>query len=495
MPSPRLIDFRQAHGYLAAPSSTQPAGRPLGANELWDRIIEHARTGVTEHTYNAWFSTAKPLSWSEGILRVEVPTQFNAEWLEDKYGSLLQDLGTRIAGTPIALQVAVKGVSPGRQPPEVTLESVSPPPSPDASRQASSPAAPPAPTPSLNARYTFDHFVVGENNRLAQAASIAVAEQPGQSYNPLFLHGPTGLGKTHLMQAIAHRILDSGSGPARICYIPAEQFMNEMVAAIQLNRTDAFRARYRSYELLLVDDVQFLRKKEHTQEEFFHTFNALYNGGRQIVLTSDRRPKDLEGLEERLVSRFEWGLVTDVSAPDYETRVAILRKKAQQDHVELDPAIIDLVARCYRSSVRELEGAVLKLLAFGSLTRQEITLEMARATLAGYGDGPTANGDGPTDGLESPEAVRDWVAAQYGLSGATLASKGRSREISLARQVAMYLIKEVLEVPLARIGKAFGGRDHSTVLYSVRQVKRRMDAEHGFRQRLEAMEQKLRRSA
>lgn len=474
------------------PFLNQPAGRPLGANELWDRIIEHARTGVSEHTYNAWLSTAKPLSWSRGVLHVEVPTQFNAEWLEDKYGPLLQDLATRLTGAPATLQVSFKKAAPGRPPPRVTLEPVAAASSgssePLRPAESTAPAPAAAPAPSLNARYTFDRFVVGENNRLAQAASMAVAERPGLSYNPLFLYGPTGLGKTHLMQAIAHRILDGGKGPARICYIPAEQFMNEMVSAIQENRTDAFRARYRSYDLLLVDDVQFLRKKEHTQEEFFHTFNALYNGGRQIVLTSDRRPKELEGLEERLVSRFEWGLVADVSPPDYETRVAILQKKAQEDEVELEPAIIDLVARCYRSSVRELEGAVLKLLAFGSLTRQEITLEMARATLAGDEDPP---GDNP----EAPEAVRDWVASQWELSGATLASKERDRETSLARQAAMYLIKEVLEVPLARIGKAFGGRDHSTVLYSVRQVAKRMDADYGFRRRIEALEQQLRRSA
>lgn len=415
-----------------------------------------------------------------------MPTQFNAEWLEDKYGDILQELGMQVTGTPVALRVSYKRNTPERQPPRVTLEPVAARP-PDPSHPAGNQAPAPVAAPSLNARYTFDRFVVGENNRLAQAASRAVAERPGRSYNPLFLYGPTGLGKTHLMQAIAHRILDCGDErPARICYIPAEQFMNEMVSAIQENRTDAFRARYRSYDLLLVDDVQFLRKKEHTQEEFFHTFNALYNGGRQIVLTSDRRPKELEGLEDRLVSRFEWGLVADVSPPDYETRVAILQKKAQEDNVDLEPAILDLVARCYRSSVRELEGAVLKLLAFGSLTRQEITLDVARATLAGDDDRPVA-------GPETPEAVRDWVASQWELSGATLASKERDRKTSTARQVAMHLIKKVLDVPLTRIGKAFGGRDHSTVLYSLKQVAKRMDADHDFRQRVEGLEEQLRR--
>ena len=392
-----------------------------------------------------------------------------------------------MTGAPVTLRVSFKNASGGRRPPQVALEPVAPPPS--SPTQPRSAASASNPVPSLNARYTFDRFVVGENNRLAQAASMAVAERPGLSYNPLFLYGPTGLGKTHLMQAIAHRLLDSRKGQARICYIPAEQFMNEMVSAMQDNRTDAFRARYRSYELLLVDDVQFLRKKEHTQEEFFHTFNALYNGGRQIVLTSDRRPKELEGLEDRLVSRFEWGLVADVSPPDYETRVAILQKKAEEDEVELEPTIIDLVARCYRSSVRELEGAVLKLLAFGSLTRQEITLEMARATLAGDDD------EGPVAGPDAPEAIRDWVAGRWELSGAALASQDRDRKTSAARQVAMYLVKRVLEVSLTRIGKAFGRRDHSTVHYSLKQVEKRMATDNGFRDRVEALEQQLRRAS
>ncbi len=334
----------------------------------------------------------------------------------------------------------------------------------------------------LNGRYTFRRFVVGDGNRLAQAASLAVAEQTKQSYNPLFLYGATGLGKTHLMQAIANRILESDS-ETRICYISAEHFVNDMVTAIYNNNTDAFRARYRSYQLLLVDDVQFLRRKERTQEEFFHTFNTLYNSSHQIVLTSDRHPKELEGLEERLVSRFEWGLVADVNPPDYETRVAILRRKAEEDDILLDPGIPELVARCCRSSVRELEGALIKLLAFSSLTRQDLTLDLARKALADTRETEKL----PTD----LETIRDRVAEAWGVTGSALASKSRTRRLLVPRQAAMFLIREVGKSSLRDIGEIFGGRDHSTVIHSIRKAEERMQTDRKFRTRIRKVRKQL----
>ena len=348
-------------------------------------------------------------------------------------------------------------------------------------------ALPPSPPPGLNARYTFDRFIVGDNSRLAQAASLAVADRPAGIYNPLFLYGATGLGKTHLMHAIANRMLGGGEA-TRICYIPAEQFVNDLVTAIYEQTTDAFRARYRSYDLLLVDDVQFLRRKEHTQEEFFHTFNVLYNAGRQIVLTSDRHPKELEGLEERLVSRFEWGLVVDVDRPDYETRVAILRRKADEDSVFLAPEILDLVARRCTSSVRELEGAIIKLLAFSSLTRQELTLDLAQVALSGLGD----RSQQP---LLNPTAIRDEVGRFWGVSGDALASPRRTRTVTVPRQVAMFLIRELLDTPLKQIGRVFGGRDHSTVIHSIRKVEERLGNDDAFRARIDDLRETLRKSA
>ena len=407
---------------------------------------------------------------------------FHAEWLEDKYGPLLHELAMRAAEGPVQLRYHSDVPVPEREAPEITVTQV-------AEREP-----PPftedligVPTPALNARYTFRRFIVGENNRLAHAASLAVTERPARSYNPLFLYGATGLGKTHLMQAIANRMLGKGEA-TRICYIPAEQFVNEMVTAIYEHTTDAFRSRYRSYDLLLVDDVQFLRRKEHTQEEFFHTFNVLYNASRQIVLTSDRHPKELEGLEERLVSRFEWGLVADVNPPDYETRVAILRKKAEEDGIFLSADILDLIARRCRSSVRELEGAIIKLLAFSSLTRRELTLDVATVALAGT---PTAEWTSPLD----PGRIRDHVGEVWGVTGDALASPRRTKTIAVPRQVAMFLIRELLDTPLAQIGRVFGGRDHSTVIYSIRKVEERLGTDEAFRAKVEDLREELQKTA
>ena len=447
------------------------------ANELWKRILEQARRGLPEQSYATWVSSARAVSWDGGVLHIDAPSRFHAEWLEDKFGQTLQEIGGRILGRPVRLRVSSAAPAPARAAPGIAV-------TPLVEEASDPPAAAPRahPVPGLNSRYTFDRFIVGQNNQLAQAASQSVAERPAQGYNPLFLYGATGLGKTHLMHAIAHHILRTGDA-VRICYLPAEQFVNEMVAAIYDNTTAAFRARYRSFDLLLVDDVQFLRRKEHTQEEFFHTFNVLHNGGRQIVLTSDRHPKELEGLEERLVSRFEWGLVAAVHPPDYETRLAILQKKADEDSVALDPEVLDLIARVCKSSVRELEGAIIKLLAFSSLTRREVTVELARRALVGGEDSVHT----PLD----PDGIRDAVAEEWGTSGDSLASVRRSRDILVPRQVAMFLMRTLLNLPLARIGREFGDRDHSTVHHSIRRVDARLSADDAFRQRVSDLRQRL----
>ena len=454
----------------------------LGATDLWNRILEQARTGLPEQAYRTWISSAKPVSWSGGVLHVAATSRFHAEWLEDKYGQVVHDIAERVTGEPVELRITPETPTADRSSPEITVTRVVEP-----EPASPSPVSPPSPPPGLNARYTFERFIVGDNNRLAHAASLAVADRPARLYNPLFLYGATGLGKTHLMQAIANRMLAPG-GAARICYIPAEQFVNEMVTAIYEHSTDAFRARYRSHDLLLVDDVQFLRRKEHTQEEFFHTFNVLYNAGRQIVLTSDRHPKELEGLEDRLVSRFAWGLVADVDRPDYETRVAILRKKADEDRVFLAPDILDLIARRCTSSVRELEGAIIKLLAFSSLTRQDLTLDLAHVALAGLRDPKEPP-------LLNPTAIRDEVGKLWGVTGDALASQGRSRTVIVPRQVAMFLIRELLDMPLKQIGRVFGGRDHSTVIHSIRKVQARLDTDDDFRARVDGLRRTLRKSA
>jgi chromosomal replication initiator protein len=330
----------------------------------------------------------------------------------------------------------------------------------------------------LNPRYTFDRYVVGNNSQLAHAACQRVADAPAGAYNPLFIYGDTGLGKTHLMHAIGHAIQQRWPDRS-VAYIPSEQFTNEMIAAIQGGRTPQFRQRYRQIDVLLVDDVHFLGNKEGTQEEFFHTFNSLYDAQRQIVITSDRPPQEIPGLQERLVSRFEWGLVSDIKPPDFETRVAILQKKADEDQLVIDEDVITYIARNRKTSVRQLEGAVIKLLAYSSLTRREINLDLAREAL-----GPGIEENEPPGNLLTAEEIRSRTAEFWGTTVDALISKRRTKTLTVPRQVAMYLIKTILDLPYTEIGYLFGGRDHSTVIHSVNKVEAEMASDADFRSRV-----------
>lgn len=450
----------------------------LTATELWGRLQEAVRASVPEQGYRTWLAATTATGLSGDTLHLEAPSRFHVEWLEDKYGPLLAAAAHHILGRPLTITVSC------------ATEALPIPPLSSEERTAHRPSPPlsvavSAPAPHLNERYTFERFVVGTNNQLAVAASRAVAEKPAKMYNPLFLYGGVGLGKTHLMHAIGHRILTDNPG-RRIVYLSSEQFTNEMVTSIQEGTTAAFRRRFREMDLLLVDDIQFMEGKEGTQEEFFHTFNALYDAQRQIVLTSDRPPKELRGLEERLVSRFEWGLVADIQAPDLETRMAILRKKAADDGLTLDDEIISFIARACRASVRELEGAVIKLLAFSSLTHQEITPALARTALTGmFG---RSRDEAP---VLSPERIQEMVARRWRVRPEALASKRRTKDVTVPRQVAMYLIKEALGTSLVRIGELFGGRDHSTVIHSIRKVEEEMERDAAFRQQVEEARQEM----
>jgi chromosomal replication initiator protein len=324
---------------------------------------------------------------------------------------------------------------------------------------------------------------VGTNNQLSNAACRAVAEAPARMYNPLFIYGGVGLGKTHLMHAIGHVLLERDGGK-RVAYVSSERFTNDLIASIQDGRMADFRRRYREVDLLLLDDVHFLGEKERTQEEFFHTFNALHDAQRQIVMTSDRPPKEIPGLEERLVSRFEWGLVTDIKPPDFETRVAILRKKAEDDQIALADEVLDFIARNCRSNVRELEGAVIKLLAYSSLTRREVTTDLAREALGGVLQ------EGPAVEITA-DLIRQRVAHEWGISVEGLSSKKRTKELTVPRQVAMYLIRELLDLSLVDIGALFGGRDHSTVIHSINKVEEELAADDSFHARVEALRGEL----
>jgi chromosomal replication initiator protein len=448
----------------------------LTAHEAWSRLLDRARQELPEQTFKTWLEPTEALSMDGGTIFVGAPDQFAADWNESKHADLLAGLAPVALGHPLAVVFRVTEERKAR--PQMDLF-VAPPPQ----KQVNQGQNGGTNSPPLSDRYTFDYFVIGKSNELAAAAAHACAQAPGKVYNPLFIYGDTGLGKTHLMQAIAHEIV-MRKPETRVTFIGTEQFTNELVAAIQNRTTADFRRRFRETDLLLVDDVHFLKGKEAMQEEFFHTFNALYEGGRQIVLTSDRPPSEIPGLEARLVSRFQWGMVADIEMPDLEHRIAILRQKAHLDHLELTipEEVIRFIAENVRSSVRELEGSIIKLLAYASLKHREITIEVARDALR---DKLKAM-EGTPSGAPALNtyAIQQAVAKDWGVTTEGLRSKTRTKNLTIPRQVAMYLMRELLGMQLVEIGAAFGGRDHSTVIHSLERVAAMMKEDPSFAQRV-----------
>jgi len=453
--------------------------------EAWKRLLDEARRELPDATVRTWLEPAVPIALDDDRLIVGAPDQFAVEWNETKHASVLARAAERVFGRPTAVVFRVQ--EDRQQRPQMDFF-VAP-------RESGAGGADKTavPTTPLNERYTFQTFVIGKSNELAAAAAHAVAEAPGKTYNPLFIYGATGLGKTHLMQAIAHAVLDKYPG-TRVHYFGAEQFINEVIESIHARTMSEFRRRYRNdVDLFLVDDVHFLEGKEMTQEEFFHTFNALFEGHKQIVLTSDRPPKEIPGLEDRLISRFEWGLVADIGHPDLEHRIAILRKKAEQDHLELTipDDVLRFIAEHVRSSVRELEGCIIKLLLFASLKNREVTIELAREALSDkirQGEGDASYGGQPTPSIDR---VQEVVARRWGVTPEGLRSKARTKTLTIPRQVAMYLARNMLGMQLVEIGQAFGGRDHSTVIHSVDKVERQMMRDRTFKERVEMARQEL----
>jgi len=432
----------------------------LSATEVWTRLLDRARLELPEQTFRTWLEPTEPLALEDGAIIVGSPDQFAADWNESKHAELLTSLAPVALGHPLSVVFRVHEERKTRNQMDLF---VAPPPSAVEPAQQQKRGSINA---QLSERYTFDHFVIGKSNELAAAAAHAVAQAPGRVYNPLFLYGDTGLGKTHLMQAVAHDVL-ARHPETRITFIGTEQFTNEMIGSIQTRTTQEFRRRYRETDLLLVDDVHFLKGKEATQEEFFHTFNALYEAGRQIILTSDRPPSEIPGLEARLVSRFQWGMVADIELPDLEHRIAILRNKALLDHLEMTipEDVIRFIAEHVRSSVRELEGSIIKLLAYASLKHREITVDVAREALRDKLR-PGENAGGSPTGLNT-ETIQQAVAREWSVTPEGLRSKTRTKALTTPRQVAMYLMRELLGLQLVEIGAAFGGRDHSTVIHSL----------------------------
>jgi len=466
------------------------------ALSIWSACLSSIQGQVPSQSFKTWFEPVKATKLENGELTVQVPSQFFYEWLEEHYYSLIKATISRFMGEDARLTYVVvppdeagsgSDVYPTAS---IRLENAPVAPAirlgPSFSLTESQENLPPSKT-FLNPRYTFTNFIKGDSNQLARAAASAVSNNPGgTSFNPLVLYGGTGLGKTHLIQAIGNYAFEAGKAK-RVCYVSSEKFTIEFVDAIQSDKTREFSNYYRSMDLLIVDDIQFFSGKEKTQDSFFHTFNTLHQMGKQIVLSSDKPPKDLKGLDERLISRFQWGLTADIQPPDLETRTAILRKKCEDDNIEIPQEVLDFIATNVTSNIRELEGCYISLLAKASLENREINLELARDVLRLV-----------VSDVRSPitvEEIQRQVAEFFDIPPDLLRAKTRKQEIVSARQVAMYLAKEMTNCSLKTIGLHFGGRDHSTVIHAYQSVEDQIKLDSKYRDTLQLARKKIENSS
>ncbi len=422
---------------------------------IWDQILTRIETKVNRHSFYTWFKPTAFVADNGASITVRVPNSLFKDWLTKHYSVVLSEALVEVRRPDASLVFVAEGTA---LPASVLDEA---PPVTQAELEVSVPV--PSTTPAgLNLRYTFDTFIVGPSNQFAHAACRAVAEAPSRSYNPLFIYGGVGLGKTHLMHAIGQYVLQHDPG-LKLTYISSERFMNEMINALRYDRILDFRERYRSVDVLLVDDIQFVSGKDGTQTECFHTFNALYDAQKQIVLSSDHPPNEIPALEERLRSRFEWGLIADIQPPDIETKVAILKRKAESEAVPLPDAVAMYIAGRIKSNIRELEGSLIRLIAYASLTGRELTLELTQEVLKNVID--------PEGRAVNIESIQKFVSDYYQLKMGELKSRNNSKSIAMPRQIAMYLCKHLTHASLPEIGRSFGGKHHSTVIHSIKKVE------------------------
>jgi len=455
----------------------------MDAKQVWRAALGELQVSLSPANYETWVRDTQLIDVDDQKFKISVPNGFAKDWLETRYRSLISQTLARIVGYSVQVEFVV-GATPESTPVEAGERPESAEASPRIGTTAQVRLEPTrvggeGGTSNINPRYTFSNFIVGSANRLAHAASLSVAERPGHAYNPLFLYGGVGLGKTHLMHAIGNQV--AAKFPRkRVVYATSEKFTNEFITSIQQGKIDDFRARYRRIDLLLIDDIQFIADKERTQEEFFHTFNAIHEDGKQIVLSSDRPPKAILTLEERLRSRFEWGLIADLTAPDLETRIAILRAKAEEGAVPITSDVIEFIARKVVSNIRELEGALNRIVAYASMGAMPISIELAQAVLSNVLYNPKKR-------QVTPERIAKAVSDYYSVPMDVLQGQKRDKAIVMPRQIAMFLMREETDVSLLRIGAELGGRDHSTVLHACDKITRESAVNDELRREIAAV--------
>lgn len=437
---------------------------------FWDQVLQDAQKIISKPSFDTWLKSTELIAYENEQLTVSVPNSFTRDWLAQNYVNTIQDVVKKLTGSILHINFIQLADDDFKMP------STKPKKVPTSDSNEHSPGM-------LNMKNTFDTFVIGPGNRFAHAASLAVAEAPAKAYNPLFLHGGVGLGKTHLMHAIGHYVLDHDPN-AKVVYLSSEKFTNEFINSIRDNNTEAFRNKYRKVDVLLIDDIQFLAGKESTQEEFFHTFNTLHEESKQIIISSDRQPKEIPTLEDRLRSRFEWGLIIDIGPPDLETRIAILRKKADADGLEISNDVMAYIASQIDSNIRELEGALIRVVAYSNLLHEQLTPELAAEALKNIIPSSTPKAVSILD-------IQKVVGEHFSLKLEDFAAKKRTKSIAFPRQVAMYLSRELTDFSLPKIGEEFGGRDHTTVIHAHEKISTLLKTDANLQDDMKQIKSKL----